>query len=178
MTRDGWIFHASAHPEKSGIWKIRADGTEASQFVEGALLLPEVSPDERFILYVISGLRASHSTLEVAEIGTGKVIFATDANYFGIRTVVTNGRPRWMPDGESFLFVGIDDEGRTGIYQQDFVPGKDTQETRRAVAGFSAEHDVESLGVSPDGTRLMISVMENLRSIKIAEGVPGIVDPK
>ena len=83
-----------------------------------------------------------------------------------------------MPDGKSLIFNGVDEEGRTGVYQQDFVPGKDTLKTRRAVAGFSAEYDVESHGISPDGSRLMLSVMEPLRSIKLAEGVPGVGDSK
>ena len=135
-------------------------------------------PDGRFLLYNLTSLRASRISLEVVEIDTGEVIFTTHVDYFGIRLAITNGRPRWMPDGESFIFVGTDEQGRNGVYQQDFVPGKDTLETRRAVAGFSAENDVESVGVSPDGTRLMISVMENLSSIKIAEGVPGVGDAK
>ncbi len=174
MTKDEWIFYASGHPEKTGIWKIRPDGTDATRLVEGARLLPEVSPDERFILYVISGILANRATLEVAEIDTGKVIFTTHSVAAGIRVTITNGRPRWMPDGKSFVFVGMDEEGRSGIFQQDFVPGEDTLETRSSVAGFSAEYDVETLGISPDGTRLMISVMESLRSIKLAEGVPGV----
>ena len=36
------------------------------------------------------------------------------------------------------------------------------------------DRDVESFGISPDGTRLTVARIEHFRTIKVAEGVPGL----
>ena len=87
------------------------------------------------------------------------------------------GRARWARDGRSILYVGQDASGRSGVFSQDFDPGRDTSSTRRPVAGFSQEYWTESLGLSPDGKRLTISTLEESSSIMLAEGVPGAMPP-
>lgn len=52
------------------------------------------------------------------------------------------GRCRWAPHGRSIYFVGADENGRTGIYEQAFAPGKDTVATRHRLAGFEADQVV------------------------------------
>src|SRR5450755_3278365 len=54
---------------------------------------------------------------------------------------------------------------------------RDTASTRRPVAGFSLEYVTESLGLSPDGSRLTISTGEEFATIMLAEGVPGALPP-
>jgi Tol biopolymer transport system component len=88
------------------------------------------------------------------------------------------GRARWVPDGTAIAFVGADEDGRSGVFVQDFVPGRDTAVTRRPVAGFSSESLTESLGLSPDGRRLTIANLHQASGLALAEGLPGVAPPR
>jgi hypothetical protein len=70
-------------------------------------------------------------------------------------------------------YVGQDEAGLTGVFAQELPTGGDAVSTRRPVAGFSPEYVTESLGISPDGTRLTISTGEEFASIMVADNVPG-----
>jgi hypothetical protein len=87
------------------------------------------------------------------------------------------GRARWSPDVRSIYFIGQDGEGLSGVFAQEFSPDRDTASTRRPVAGFSLEYVTESLGLSPDGSRLTISTGEEFGTIMLAEGVSGAAPP-
>jgi hypothetical protein len=89
-------------------------------------------------------------------------------------TLVFSGRARWTPDGKRILFTGQDEKGLDGVFIQDFIPGKDTTSTRRPLAGFDPDWITESLGLSPDGKRLVLSESERVFSLMIAEGVQGL----
>jgi Tol biopolymer transport system component len=82
---------------------------------------------------------------------------------------------RWMPDGKAIAYLAQDDGGVNGIFVQDFVPGVDTQKTRRPLGGFDRERATESFGISPDGKMLAIAGWEQLFSIMSVEGVPDVV---
>jgi Tol biopolymer transport system component len=84
---------------------------------------------------------------------------------------VVIGRARWTPDSQGIVYVGQDDEGHSGIYVQDFVPGSNTAGSRKPLAGFSRDFTTESFGVSPDGRSIVISAMSQRRSLKLAEYV-------
>jgi Tol biopolymer transport system component len=86
-------------------------------------------------------------------------------------------RGRWMPDGRAIAFLDVDTDGRTGIYVQDFVPGKDTQASRRPLAGFDADWATETFGISPDGSRICLAEWEQTLSIMTADGLAGIESP-
>ena len=90
---------------------------------------------------------------------------------------LTWGRARWSRDGRTIYFVGENEKGLSGIYVQDFAPGRDTVSTRRPVAGFSREFVTESFGLSPDEKLLTISASQDSASILVAEGVPGALPP-
>jgi serine/threonine protein kinase/Tol biopolymer transport system component len=171
MTPDGeWIVHASSNDEKLGIWKIRPDGSEATRLVAGSFLLPEVSPDGRYALF--SRVRGVNNVIQVVEIETGEVVlFEIELSAMVIELDVTAGRARWTPDSRAIVYIGEDDEGRTGVFVQDFVPGRDTSESRRPLGGFSKEFVTESHGVSPDGKNIVISAMFDQRCLKLAEYV-------
>ncbi len=72
------------------------------------------------------------------------------------------------------MFTATDAHGRYGVAIQDFVPGKDTRATRRPLAGFDPDWITESLGLSPDGTRLVLSESERVFSVMVAEGAQGL----
>ncbi len=84
---------------------------------------------------------------------------------------VTYGRCRWMLDGKAIAFVGLDESGHSRIFVQDFVPGKDTSSTRRALGAISDSTDVESFGISPDGRRIAISTTRQISTLTLAEGL-------
>lgn len=162
MTRDGrWIIYASANPDKKGIWKIHPDGSAATRLVTGDDVIPEVSPDGRYAVYI----GAANSPLQVVRIDDGAVVAFSIRNAF---------RPRWMLDGRTIAFVGPDEKGEPGVFAQDFVPGQDTTRTRRALAGFDPEAPTESFGISPDGSRITLGSQESRYSLMLAERVPGI----
>jgi TolB protein len=169
MTADGkWIVYASGNDTRLGIWKIRPDGSDDTLLFAGSALLPEVSPDGRHALCV------QYTRLEyvvrVIDLASGELLdfaIATDPTQRHLNVVL--GRARWTPDGQAIVYVGQDDRGRTGVYVQDFAPGRDTRATRRQVVGFARDFVPESLGLSPDGRHLAISAMVENRSLELAE---------
>jgi Tol biopolymer transport system component len=81
------------------------------------------------------------------------------------------GRCRWSPDGRRIAFVGVDENGLTGIFDQEFVPGQDTSATRRRLAGFDPDSVVESFGISPDGGKLTLATLDYTWQLVLADGV-------
>lgn len=122
--------YCPAHP---GVWKIRTDGTGATRLVAGSTLLPEVSPDGRYVLY-LTHWRTQRPTIRVAEVLTGNAVpFTIDVET--TKTFLDVGRARWMPDGRSIAFLGEDTRGRLGIFAQSFTPGENTDKSRRPPGG-------------------------------------------
>ena len=180
MTADGeWVVYWSGHPEKIGVWKIRPDGSDVSRVAAGQFANSEVSPDGRYAAYL--SVRPDHleTLILVSEVETARTV------PFQIRVsaplAVGNiifGRLRWAPDGRSILFVGADEIGRTGIFEQAFVPGQDTSATRRRLAGFDPDLVVESFGISPDGKKLTLAMLDYTWQLKLADGVRMGADPR
>ncbi len=180
-TPDGkWLVYASGSPEKRGIWKIRADGTNATRLVAGPMVLPEISPDGTFVSYVsVSGPAgnvgprgSATSTIGVVRLADGAPA-PFEAVVTG--TITNRGRHRWTPDGRALVFLTGDGKGLLGLVRQEFTPGRDSSATRRAVAGFTPDSVTESLGISPDGTRLMVSEFQLSTGLLLADGVDGVV---
>ncbi|HET8901625.1 MAG TPA: protein kinase [Holophagaceae bacterium] len=175
MTRDGtWVIYASSNPKGPGIWKVHPDGSGAALLVAGSnLLLPEVSPDGQFVVF---GGQTSqlHNTLRVVRLDDGsKTVFQMEVSG-SLKTPATLGRCRWTPDGRRLLFTGQNAQGVNGIFVQDFTPGKDTLATRRPLAGFDPDWVTESLGLSPDGKRLVLAESERSFSLMMADGLPDL----
>ncbi len=165
-TRDGaWVVYNSFHPRKGGIWKVRADGSGAVQLVAGATTLPEVSPDGRHVLFVTDYVGRTRGTLRAARTSDGAVVFSTVFPYGRLN----DGRPRWLPGGDSFAFVAPDGAGVSGVFVQPFAPGADTAARRRPLAGFDPEAPAESFGISPDGRRLALSTIDGRSFLLMAE---------
>ena len=171
MTADGqWIVYASGNQDKLGIWKIRPDGTDAVMLQAGPYLLPEVSPDGRHVLAVSTpdlGFMVSVMSIEDGSL----LPFAIAIEPRERQQDLMLGRGRWTPDGRGIVFIGQDDDGRSGVYVQDFVPEGGTDATRRALGGFAREYTSESLGVSPDGRSLTISATFEQRTVKLVENL-------
>ena len=55
---------------------------------------------------------------------------------------------------------------------------KDTTATRRPAAGFSPTVATESFGISPDGKQMTLAGWEQVFSLMLADGVPGVEGPR
>jgi Tol biopolymer transport system component len=175
MTPDGqWIVYGSFQQEHPGIWKVRADGTDSTQVVKGISPYPELSPDGRFVTCRTND-DPSHVTLRVFRFSDG----APTAFHVALEirrgfSATSVGRPRWMPDGKSIVFVGQNEQGIYGLYAQDFDPDRDTASTRHSLGGFESDLSTESFGISPDGSRIVLAGWEQLSALMMAEQVPRV----
>ena len=170
VTPDGnWILYSSGNPAKNGVWKVRQDGSQATRLAAGSTLVPDVSPDGQYCLYINSqGKTYQVNVIRVAD--GAPVAFQILSDIFP--------RSRWMPGGKAVAFLGQNEKGVRGIYAQDFAAGQDTANTRRPLGGFDAESTAESFGISPDGSRMVIASREQLSSLMMAERVPGVSPPR
>ncbi len=172
-TRDGkWIVYSCANRKHPGLWRIHPDGSGAELLAPGAVQMPEVSPDGTYATYV--NISRSMSNLHVIRLEDRVDRILAVLREARRKTWVQPGRSRWTPDGKQVIFAGQDEKGLDGVFIQDFVPGKDTASTRRPFAGFDPDWITESLGLSPDGKRLMLSESERVFNLMIAEGVQGL----
>ncbi|MBI3666864.1 MAG: PD40 domain-containing protein [Acidobacteria bacterium] len=163
MTQDGeWIVYSSFRRGR-GIWKSRTDGSEATRLVDLGVI-PEVSPDGRYAAY-----ETMDGDLRVVRIADGADMHFVASGGF---------RPRWIPNGRAIAFLlEPPDPKRPGVFVQGFVPGRDTAQTRRMLVEVDAGHEIETFGISPDGTRVTIAVREPQTNLMQAENVPGIAPP-
>ncbi len=171
MTPDGkWIVFASGNADASGIYRMNADGSEMINLVPGNWTNAEVSPDGRFAFYLTSDGSQLRNIMQVVEVATGETVpFRIEQKYNVRSRNVTYLRGRWTPDGSSIVFVGIDDDGNTGLYIQDFDPQRDTIATRRKLVGFRGQQVHESFGISPDGKRIVLATVEQERTLNLAD---------
>lgn len=170
-TPDGqWIVYSSGNPAKNGVWKIRKDGSQASRLVAASTLVPDVSPNGQYCLYV-PNIGGKQYQVKVIRIADGSAVpFELVSDVFP--------RSRWMPDGKAIAFIGQDEKGVRGVFVQDFAPGQDTAKTRKPLGGFDADATAESFGISPDGMRMAIAAREQLSSLMMAERLPAIEPPR
>jgi eukaryotic-like serine/threonine-protein kinase len=167
ITPDGrWITYGSMNPQRLGLWKIHPDGSGDTRLVAGPAVHPEISPDGSRVLYHVPFVAA-----RVVSLADGKPVpFSIE-----LKSLRTGGRSRWFPDGRSIALIGSDANGRTGVFVQEFSPElADTSQTRRPLAGFDPDRETDTFGISPDGSRVVLSQLEVRSDILIAERVPEI----
>jgi Tol biopolymer transport system component len=173
MTPDGkWVIYSSYHPDKLGIWKIHPDGTGAARLAAGPHFNAEASPDGQYALYVTS-LRTDRNVIRVVRIADGAKVPFEIACDIRRRSRQLIGRARWMPGGKAIAFVGQDENGTSGIFVQPFEPGRDTTSARSKLGGFDPDIVMDTVGISPDGTRMIVSGWERTSSVMLAERLPG-----
>lgn len=172
MTSDGaWIVYASSNDEKKGVWKIRPDGSEARLLAPGPFLLPETSPDGRTAVFM--SLRSLDYVVNSVDVESGGLLtYEIHLSTMQRSENLVMGRARWTPDGRGLLYISQNEEGRSGVYLQDFDPEADGPGgPPRPLAGFDPFFTTESLGLSPDGRTLVISALHEQRILKLASGI-------
>jgi Tol biopolymer transport system component len=174
LTADGeWVIYNSGNPRGEGVWKMRPDGSGAEQLAAGALAWPEVSPDGRYVAYLVV-VRRDVSVIRFVRVADGA------AARMEIRiegTSGTLGRCRWMPSGSAVAFIGQDAQRVPGIFVQEFSPDSDTSGTRRLLLGFDRDAVPETFAIAPDGSRLTVAVGETSWRLMSADGLPDLESP-
>ena len=179
-TPDGqWILYASANPAAPGIVRMRPDGAERNVLVAGNMILPELSPDGRYVAFVDENLGADHAVLRVLRVADGAPTgFVAPLPPASPRRTIDVGRSRWFPDGRSIAFIGAGPGGTTcGIFVQRFHPETDTTASRRWLFPLDPEYAAESFAISRDGSHVTVAYLDQLFSLMIAENVPGVQRP-
>ena len=157
------VLYDSSNPAKEGLWRMGRDGSNAVQVVRAETAHPEVSADGQYIVY--------HRPADGGQI-VEAVRVADGARFIVARlNGPDTGRSRWLGASHTVVFEGLDEEGRSGLYAQDFVAGTETAATRRKLAGFDAQTTVETFAIAPDGRRAVLSVREPSSGLMIADGV-------
>jgi Tol biopolymer transport system component len=176
-TPDGqWILYASSSPRSHGIVRIRRDGSQATLFVAGNVLLPEVSPDGRYVAFV-ADLGAERAALRVARLPDGGMVpFEIALPPWLAAHSIDLGRCRWLPDGHALAFIGQELDGTYGVYVQDFAPGG-TRTPRRRLVPFETDRAAESFGISRDGSHVTVAYWDQSSNLMMADKVPGIDRP-
>jgi eukaryotic-like serine/threonine-protein kinase len=170
-----WIVYSSGNSARTGIWKVRPDGTGARRLTDAFGVIPEVSPDGRYVLYIEQAAQGTQRRLRTVRLEDGaRVPFEILLELRERTPGYSMGRARWSPDGRAIAFVGQDAAGRHGVFMQEFDPGRDTAATRRPLAGFAPGDIVESFGFSGDGRWLTLAVRQQNSSLLLADGVEGV----
>jgi Tol biopolymer transport system component len=180
-----WIVYWSSNPAGDGVWRIRPDGSDAELMVEGDYVQSSVSDDGRYAAFLKPEAQNLRSRLRVVEIETGRLLpfEIVVSSGMTLNETVLLGRTRWisnnaLSEGPALAFLGVDEEGRSGVYLQDFDPEEDTTATRRPIAGFDEHLLTESFDISPDGSRITLALLEVRRRLMLAEGLTGVSAPE
>jgi Tol biopolymer transport system component len=109
----------------------------------GSNAQPEWSPDGKYLAYTSARNRAGDNTvLAVRSMDTGK----TSELHVNLQAF---NRPRWAPDGRSFVSQGTDAQGRQGIFRIDAQTGAATPVVTKTTGGNLLHPQW-----SPDGKRI------------------------
>jgi hypothetical protein len=172
MTTDGqWILYLSGQPAHAGAWKMRADGSQGTPLVDG-VNLPDVSPDGVLFAAPTGAGQRTGRVLNVYRMSDGGKI--ADIGLKVTQTIAV-GRPRWV-NARELAYIDRDDEGNFGVMVRD-ITDKGAGPPRK-LAGFDSLTPTESVSVTRDGSRAVLSVRNNVSSIAVAENVPGITVSK
>jgi Tol biopolymer transport system component len=138
-----------------------------------------VSPDGRYVIYRNAAYdwpnaRMRDISMRVVQIDDGRLV----PFEIKLKSGLSAGRARWLPDGRGLAFIGSTENGINGVFVQDFAADADTTATRRRLAGFSSRGASESLSIAPDGTRITVAEREGLSSLMVADRLPGFSTSK
>ncbi|HWW61355.1 MAG TPA: protein kinase, partial [Thermoanaerobaculia bacterium] len=147
-----WVYYDSSNPRHDGLFRMPRAGGEAKLVVAGETIHPIVSADGAFVVYQRPEAEGT-SSIDVVRVADGKV-FNLAARIGGIVAL----RAHWIGTTHTIAF-----RTREGIVAQDFVPGVETASSRRQLTA-----DAETFVISPDGTRAILSFVDEGSALMIA----------
>ncbi|HYH08378.1 MAG TPA: protein kinase [Thermoanaerobaculia bacterium] len=157
--RGDWIFYDSSNPKRDGLWRIARNGGEAKLVVAGETIHPTVSADGEYVVY---------QRPEAGGAAAIDVVRVRDSAVFNLASGITGLvalRATWIGATHTIAYRAPDANGRLTLFAQDFTPGVTT--TRRVLIAA----DAETFAISPDGTRAIISVIDEASGLMLAEGL-------
>jgi eukaryotic-like serine/threonine-protein kinase len=170
-----WVLYSSANPRKSGLWRVPAAGGEAEQVLKGGTLIPDLSPDGRHVS-VITEVGTLDAKLSVFDLAERQLLNAPIPLHVTPGTVQV-GRSRITPDGSAVVYLFGGDDGQPMLLRRPLSAWR-TGVGRIDTLFADGSEAIESFGLSPDGKRATVSVVDWLSGLTIAEGVRGIVAPR
>jgi len=176
LSPDGqWVYYSSAHPRKPGLWRISAAGGNDQHLLRSSSLIPDLSPDGRQ-LSIITDVGTLEPELGVFDLAENRLL-AHPIPLQVLPGTVQFGRSRITRDGRAVVYLYSTQDGKPILLRRPlsaWQTGVGRQDTL-----FAGSSDaIESFDFSPDGQRAVVSVVDWLSGLSIAEGVPGIVPPK
>lgn len=172
-----WLVFGSLERGREGIWKTAADGSGAVLVASGVdKQVPDLSRDGRYVLFR-NGLGAGRRSVDVVRLEDGAKVTEIPLEVTDAVGGSEVGRARFAPGGKAIVYLGVDGRGATGVFVQDFVPGRDTTASRKPLAGFLPGRAIDSFDLAPDGTSVVLSVRERLSNLLEAAPLPGLRRP-
>jgi Tol biopolymer transport system component len=170
-----WVIYSSANQNKSGLWKVPVAGGDAEFLLRSGTLIPDLSPDGRYVS-VIADVGTIEPKLSVFDLST-KTLLPASVPLQVFPGTVQVGRARFTPDGNAVVFIQVRSDGHPILVRRPlsaWSTGAGTAE----VLFPGASDAIETFDFSPDGKRAVVSVVDWLSGLSIAEGVQGIIPPK
>ena len=171
-----WVYYSSGNPAKTGLWRSPVSGEPGERLMTGSTLIPDLSPDGRH-LSVIIGVGTIESKLAVS-ISRIRRSCRLPVPLQVQPGTVQNGRSRMAPDGDAVVYLQHAGGRTAGAARRSALGVAYRQAAARHVVRARRAKAIESFGLSPDGKRAVVSVVDWLSGLTIAEGVQGIVPPK
>jgi len=170
-----WVLYSSAHPTKSGLWRVPAAGGDGEFLLRAGTLIPDLSPDGRHLSVItdVGTLEAKLSVIDLSELRQ----LATPVPLQVVPGTVQVGRSRFTPDGSAVVYIHAREDGHSILLRRPLSAWR-TGVGRTDTLFAGASETIESFGFSPDGKRAAVSVVDWLSGLSIAEGVHGIVPPR
>ena len=176
ISPDGrWLVYSSSSAVKAGLWRVGSDGGNAEHLLRSGTLIPDLSPDGRHAA-VILGVGTLGANLAVVDLETRRPLPASVPLRVTSGTVQV-GRARWTPDGGAIVYIELREDGHPILLRRPLSFWRGEGGGVDTLFAGSADA-IESFGFSADGRRAVISVVDWLSGLSIADGVPGIVPPK
>ncbi|MFP5248186.1 MAG: protein kinase domain-containing protein, partial [Thermoanaerobaculia bacterium] len=164
-TDGNWIYYDSSNQKSDGLWRIPRGGGAAQLVIAAETIHPAVSADGQYVVYQRPE-EGGGSAIDVVRVSDRKVFSLAT----GLRILAT--RARWIGNTHTIAYRAHDEAGRVTLFAQDFAP--DAAASRRELLPADSDAAPETFAISPDGTRALLSVIDEASGLMMAEGVAGI----
>ncbi len=158
-----WIYYDSSNPKTDGLWRIPRGGGAPELVVAGETIHPAVSADGAFVVFQRPE-EGGANAIDVVRVADRRVFHLAT----GIGGVVAT-RAQWIGATHTIAFRATDPSGRITIFTQPFEPDVDTTASRRELLPADADAVAETFAISPDGTRAVLSVIDEASGLMLAE---------